>query len=80
MNSSKRIDPDPDPEDRALPHHPRGPHVLAGPAWIGSRPPWATNKNINPDDLDLISVVDKPEDAVAAINAFYSKYMLKPNF
>jgi hypothetical protein len=22
-----------------------------------------------PDDLDLISVVDKPEDAVAAINA-----------
>jgi predicted Rossmann-fold nucleotide-binding protein len=38
------------------------------------------HKNINPDDLDLISVVDKPEDAVAAINAFYSKYMLKPNF
>jgi uncharacterized protein (TIGR00730 family) len=36
--------------------------------------------NINPEDLDLISVVDKPEDAVAAINAFYSKYMLKPNF
>jgi hypothetical protein len=24
--------------------------------------------------------VDKPEEAVAVINAFYSKYMLKPNF
>ena len=35
---------------------------------------------INPADLDLISVVDKPEEAVAAINGFYSKYMLKPNF
>ncbi len=35
---------------------------------------------INPEDLDLFSVVDKPEDAVEAINAFYSKYMLKPNF
>jgi predicted Rossmann-fold nucleotide-binding protein len=35
---------------------------------------------INPADMDLISVVDKPEEAVAVINAFYSKYMLKPNF
>ena len=35
---------------------------------------------INPDDLDLFSVVDTPEEAVAAINAFYSRYMLKPNF
>lgn len=36
--------------------------------------------NINPSDLELFSIVDKPEEAVAAINAFYSKYMLKPNF
>lgn len=35
---------------------------------------------INPEDMELFSVVDRPEDAVAAINAFYSKYMLKPNF
>ncbi len=35
---------------------------------------------INPEDLDLINVVDKPADAVGAINAFYSKYLLKPNF
>ena len=36
--------------------------------------------NINPEDLDLFSLVDEPEEAVAAIDAFYSKYMLKPNF
>lgn len=36
--------------------------------------------NINPEDLELFSVVDKPEEAVAAINSFYSRYMLKPNF
>jgi hypothetical protein len=36
--------------------------------------------NINMDDLELFSLVDEPEEAVDAINAFYSKYMLKPNF
>jgi uncharacterized protein (TIGR00730 family) len=35
---------------------------------------------INLDDMDLITVVDAPEDAVDAINSFYSKYLLKPNF
>ncbi len=35
---------------------------------------------INTVDLDLISIVDSPEEAVGAINSFYSKYMLKPNF
>lgn len=35
---------------------------------------------INKVDLDLISIVDSPEEAVGAINSFYSKYMLKPNF
>jgi hypothetical protein len=32
----RSADPDPDPEDRALPHHPGRPHVLAGPRldWI----------------------------------------------
>ena len=42
---------------------------------MGSKPAY-----INLEDMELFSVVDKPEDAVAAINAFYSKYMLKPNF
>lgn len=36
--------------------------------------------NIGPEDLELFSLVDEPEDAVAAIDRFYSKYMLKPNF
>lgn len=35
---------------------------------------------INMEDMELITVVDAPEDAVDAINSFYSKYLLKPNF
>ena len=37
-------------------------------------------KNISPEDLDLFVVVDTAEDAVAHIDNFYSKYLLKPNF
>ena len=36
--------------------------------------------NISPEDLDLIKIVDTPEEAVAHINDFYKKYHLKPNF
>ena len=36
--------------------------------------------NVNAEDLELFSLVDKPEEAVEIINAFYSKYVLKPNF
>jgi uncharacterized protein (TIGR00730 family) len=35
---------------------------------------------IHLDDMNLINLVDTAEEAVAVINAFYSKYMLKPNF
>lgn len=35
---------------------------------------------ISPEDLNLFAVVDKPEDAVKAIDEFYSKYLLAPNF
>lgn len=35
---------------------------------------------ISPEDLDLINVVDKPEDAVRVIDEFYSRYLLAPNF
>jgi uncharacterized protein (TIGR00730 family) len=35
---------------------------------------------INPDDLDLVSLVDNPTDAVKVIDDFYGKYLLKPNF
>ena len=36
--------------------------------------------NINEEDLDLIKIVDSPEEAVKQINEFYKKYHLKPNF
>ena len=36
--------------------------------------------NINLTDLELISVVDSATEAVDAIDKFYSKYMLRPNF
>ncbi|MBK7382682.1 MAG: TIGR00730 family Rossman fold protein [Flavobacteriales bacterium] len=36
--------------------------------------------NVNAEDIELFSLVDKPEEAVEIINAFYSRYMLKPNF
>ena len=36
--------------------------------------------NISKEDLDLIKIVDSPEEAVKQINEFYKKYHLKPNF
>lgn len=36
--------------------------------------------NISPEDLDLFSIVDTADEAVAKINEFYSRYLLKPNF
>ena len=36
--------------------------------------------NISEEDLDLIKIVDSPEEAVKQINKFYKKYHLKPNF
>ena len=35
---------------------------------------------ISPEDLELFSIVDTPLEAVKAINEFYSKYLLSPNF
>ncbi len=37
-------------------------------------------KNINADDMNIFSVVNTPEEAVNAIEEFYKKYALKPNF
>ena len=36
--------------------------------------------NVSKKDLDLISIVDTADEAVAKINEFYSKYLLSPNF
>ena len=37
-------------------------------------------ENIDSEDLDLIQIVDSPEEAVKKIDEFYNKYHLKPNF
>ena len=39
-----------------------------------------TEGMISPEDLDLFSVVDTPEDAVKVIDDFYTRYLLSPNF
>ncbi len=36
--------------------------------------------NISDKDIDLFKVVDSAEDAVETIDAFYTKYILTPNF
>ena len=47
-------------------------------AWVKTT--LIKEKNINPEDLDLVAIVDQPDEAVMLINKFYSKYLLKPNF
>jgi hypothetical protein len=37
-------------------------------------------KNISPEDRNLFTLVDTPDEAVAVINDFYSRYLLSPNF
>lgn len=37
-------------------------------------------KSISEEDLDLFRIANTPEEAVGHIDAFYQKYMLKPNF
>lgn len=37
-------------------------------------------KNISPEDLDLLVMVDTADEAVKAVDEFYTQYMLSPNF
>jgi hypothetical protein len=37
-------------------------------------------KNANNEDLNLIKVVDSAEEVVEALDNFYKKYNLSPNF
>jgi uncharacterized protein (TIGR00730 family) len=37
-------------------------------------------KNVSPEDLDLISIVDNEKEVVDILNDFYQKYSLSPNF
>jgi uncharacterized protein (TIGR00730 family) len=36
--------------------------------------------NANPEDMNLIKVVDTEDEVVEALNNFYKKYNLSPNF
>lgn len=63
----------------------RFPIVLVGTSFWSGLIDWIkttmlSEKNINPEDLKLISIVDTPDEAVKVIDNFYSKYLLKPNF
>ncbi len=64
----------------------RFPIVLVGSSFWSGLIDWIKEvmlekeKNISPEDLDLFSIVDTPEEAVDIIDDFYSKYVLQPNF
>ncbi|NDK40312.1 TIGR00730 family Rossman fold protein, partial [Pseudoxanthomonas gei] len=64
----------------------RFPIVLVGRAFWSGLLDWIRDvmlgqeHNINPEDMKLVSLVDTPAEAVKAIDDFYSKYLLKPNF
>jgi len=62
------------------------PIILVGRDFWGGLMDWIKtvmieqNKNANPEDLNLIKVVDTEEEVVEVIDAFYKKYTLSPNF
>ncbi|SDL59284.1 hypothetical protein SAMN04488090_1349 [Siphonobacter aquaeclarae] len=64
----------------------RFPIVLVGKSYWSGLIEWIRNTMcddahyINPNDLNLISLVDTADEAVEVIERFYSKYLLKPNF
>jgi uncharacterized protein (TIGR00730 family) len=64
----------------------RFPVVLVGTDFWGGLVDWIQKVvleregNINKEDMALFSVVDTSAEAVKAIDDFYSKYLLQPNF
>jgi hypothetical protein len=63
----------------------RFPIILVGKKYWGGLFDWIKDTllvegNISPEDLDLVNIVDTPEDAVRVIDEFYNKYLLSPNF
>lgn len=64
----------------------RFPIILVGVQYWTGIVEWIKNtmlgdeKNISEEDLELFSLVDTAEEVVDAINQFYSKYLLSPNF
>ncbi|MFC5283047.1 TIGR00730 family Rossman fold protein [Pedobacter alpinus] len=64
----------------------RFPIVLVGVDYWKGLIEWIKNtmleseRNINPEDLNLFRLVDTAEEAAEHIFRFYEKYVLKPNF
>ena len=61
------------------------PIVLLGRKFWSGLMDWIKNTlveegNINPQDLDLISIVDTEKEVLEVIDTFYKKYSLSPNF
>lgn len=61
------------------------PIVLVGKEYWSGLFDWIRGvmlkeKNISPQDLDLINLVDDATEAVKVIDDFYNKYLLSPNF
>ena len=62
------------------------PIILIGREYWKGLIDWIKNvmlkeeENISLDDLDLFTIVDAADEAVKHIDAFYSKYLLSPNF
>ena len=64
----------------------RFPIVLVGKSFWGGLLDWIKSTlleaegNISVGDLALFSLVDTADEAVTAINEFYTKYLLSPNY
>ena len=64
----------------------RFPIVLVGRVYWEGLIEWIKNtmlasfENISKEDLDLFVLVDTADEAVSAIDEFYSKYLLSPNY
>jgi uncharacterized protein (TIGR00730 family) len=63
----------------------RFPIVLVGKKFWAGWMKWVKEvlvdeKMISPEDLDLFSLVDTPQEAVKVIDEFYARYLLSPNF
>ncbi len=64
----------------------RFPIILVGTDYWKGLVEWIQDvmmteeSNIDTDDMELFSLADTADEAVEMINAFYSKYLLSPNF
>ena len=64
----------------------RFPVILIGKSFWSGLLNWIKEvllkeeNNISEEDIDLIKIVDTPDEAVHLINNFYKKYQLQPNF